>query len=233
MAAFPDLQLFMDDLAADGDQAVYRWTLVGRTRGRGEPVAEFASAASKSGRWVPTASLPNRSVTSTKRTTSASSTAASRPLRMRVTAVATESARRIRCEIPNARIACGKPEQDARLRSSRGRKPHACSLAEVAASDRRPRRRHVTFDQVRGAAPPLLGTAEQPRTRPRRTPGSAQGDAASRHLRRRQPRTRCRSSGTTRARQRTSILWVRGEHRWRRGVEQRTKPVCPGFSHGI
>ena len=101
-------------------------------------------------------------------------------------------------------------------------------LAEVAASDRRPRR--VTSPSIRSAVP----RASTPRNggttsnTPRRTPGSAQGDAASRHLRRRQPRTRGRSSGTTGRDERTSILSVRGEHRWRRGVEQRTKPVCPG-----
>src|SRR4249919_2086375 len=35
MSAFPDMQVLMDDLAVDGDRAVYRWTLVGTNTGRG------------------------------------------------------------------------------------------------------------------------------------------------------------------------------------------------------
>jgi len=35
MSAFPDLTVFMDDLAVDGDQAVYRWTLAGPHTGPG------------------------------------------------------------------------------------------------------------------------------------------------------------------------------------------------------
>jgi uncharacterized protein (TIGR02246 family) len=35
MAAFPDLEVLMDDLAVDGDEAVYRWTLVGTNTGPG------------------------------------------------------------------------------------------------------------------------------------------------------------------------------------------------------
>jgi predicted ester cyclase len=35
MAAFPDMNVLMDDLVVDGDQAVYRWTLVGTNTGTG------------------------------------------------------------------------------------------------------------------------------------------------------------------------------------------------------
>ncbi len=35
MSAFPDMRVLMDDLVADGDQAVYRWTLVGTNTGPG------------------------------------------------------------------------------------------------------------------------------------------------------------------------------------------------------
>ena len=35
MSAFPDLKVLMDDLAVDGDRAVYRWTLVGTNKGSG------------------------------------------------------------------------------------------------------------------------------------------------------------------------------------------------------
>jgi predicted ester cyclase len=35
MAAFPDLKLIMDDIVVDGDQTVYRWTLVGTNTGPG------------------------------------------------------------------------------------------------------------------------------------------------------------------------------------------------------
>ena len=35
MTAFPDLEVLMDDLVVDGDQAVYRWTLVGTNTGPG------------------------------------------------------------------------------------------------------------------------------------------------------------------------------------------------------
>ena len=35
MSAFPDLEVLMDDFVVDGDQAVYRWTLVGTHTGPG------------------------------------------------------------------------------------------------------------------------------------------------------------------------------------------------------
>jgi uncharacterized protein (TIGR02246 family) len=35
MAAFADLKVIMDDIAVDGDQTVYRWTLVGTNTGPG------------------------------------------------------------------------------------------------------------------------------------------------------------------------------------------------------
>lgn len=35
MAAFPDMKVLMDDLDVQGDQAVYRWTLVGTNTGLG------------------------------------------------------------------------------------------------------------------------------------------------------------------------------------------------------
>jgi len=35
MTAFPDMQVLMDDLAVEGDRAVYRWTLVGANTGPG------------------------------------------------------------------------------------------------------------------------------------------------------------------------------------------------------
>jgi uncharacterized protein (TIGR02246 family) len=35
MSAFPDIKVLMDDLTVDGDQAVYRWTLVGTNTGPG------------------------------------------------------------------------------------------------------------------------------------------------------------------------------------------------------
>ena len=35
MAAFPDLKLIMDDIVVDGDQTVYRWTLLGTNTGSG------------------------------------------------------------------------------------------------------------------------------------------------------------------------------------------------------
>jgi nuclear transport factor 2 (NTF2) superfamily protein len=35
MSAFPDMKVLMDDLAVDGDEAVYRWTLVGTNTGPG------------------------------------------------------------------------------------------------------------------------------------------------------------------------------------------------------
>jgi hypothetical protein len=35
MSAFPDLQVLMDGVEANGDQAVYRWTLVGTNTGPG------------------------------------------------------------------------------------------------------------------------------------------------------------------------------------------------------
>lgn len=35
MSAFPDMKVLMDDLIVDGDQAVYRWTLVGTNTGPG------------------------------------------------------------------------------------------------------------------------------------------------------------------------------------------------------
>jgi nuclear transport factor 2 (NTF2) superfamily protein len=35
MVAFPDLQVLMDDVRATGDQAVYRWTLLGTNTGPG------------------------------------------------------------------------------------------------------------------------------------------------------------------------------------------------------
>ncbi len=33
MSAFPDMKVLMDELAVDGDRAVYRWTLVGTNTG--------------------------------------------------------------------------------------------------------------------------------------------------------------------------------------------------------
>ena len=35
MTAFPDLKVIMDDIVVDGDQTVYRWTLVGTNTGPG------------------------------------------------------------------------------------------------------------------------------------------------------------------------------------------------------
>ena len=35
MTAFPDMKVLMDDLAIEGDTAVYRWTLVGTNTGPG------------------------------------------------------------------------------------------------------------------------------------------------------------------------------------------------------
>ncbi len=35
MTAFPDMRVLMDDLTVEGDQAVYRWTLVGTNTGPG------------------------------------------------------------------------------------------------------------------------------------------------------------------------------------------------------
>ncbi len=35
MSAFPDMQVLMDELTADGDHAVYRWTLEGTNTGPG------------------------------------------------------------------------------------------------------------------------------------------------------------------------------------------------------
>lgn len=35
MAAFPDLQVLMDDVSGEGDRATYRWTLVGSNNGPG------------------------------------------------------------------------------------------------------------------------------------------------------------------------------------------------------
>jgi predicted ester cyclase len=35
MAAFPDLKVIMDEIVVDGDQTVYRWTLVGTNTGPG------------------------------------------------------------------------------------------------------------------------------------------------------------------------------------------------------
>ena len=35
MSAFPDLEVLMDDVVVDGDQGVYRWTLVGTNTGPG------------------------------------------------------------------------------------------------------------------------------------------------------------------------------------------------------
>ena len=35
MAAFPDLKVIMDDIVVDGDQTVYRWTLLGTNTGSG------------------------------------------------------------------------------------------------------------------------------------------------------------------------------------------------------
>ena len=35
MTAFPDMAVLMDDVAADGERAVYRWTLVGTNTGPG------------------------------------------------------------------------------------------------------------------------------------------------------------------------------------------------------
>jgi predicted ester cyclase len=35
MAAFPDLKVIMDDIVVDGEQTVYRWTLVGTNTGPG------------------------------------------------------------------------------------------------------------------------------------------------------------------------------------------------------
>ena len=35
MSAFPDMQVLMDDLAVEGEGAVYRWTLVGTNTGPG------------------------------------------------------------------------------------------------------------------------------------------------------------------------------------------------------
>ena len=35
MAAFPDLQLVMDDILIEGDRAVYRWTFIGTNTGPG------------------------------------------------------------------------------------------------------------------------------------------------------------------------------------------------------
>jgi uncharacterized protein (TIGR02246 family) len=35
MSAFPDMKVLMDELAVDGDRAVYRWTLVGTNTGPG------------------------------------------------------------------------------------------------------------------------------------------------------------------------------------------------------
>ena len=35
MTAFPDIQVLMDDIAAEGDRVVYRWTLVGTNSGPG------------------------------------------------------------------------------------------------------------------------------------------------------------------------------------------------------
>jgi predicted ester cyclase len=35
MTAFPDLQLLMDDIVAQGDHAVYRWTFIGTNTGPG------------------------------------------------------------------------------------------------------------------------------------------------------------------------------------------------------
>jgi hypothetical protein len=35
MAAFPDLKVIMGDIVVDGNQTVYRWTLVGTNTGPG------------------------------------------------------------------------------------------------------------------------------------------------------------------------------------------------------
>ena len=55
MSAFPDMKVLMDDLAVDGDQAVYRWTLVGTNTGTGVQVVRFASAGLRSGALAPMA----------------------------------------------------------------------------------------------------------------------------------------------------------------------------------
>ncbi len=39
MTAFPDMKVAMDELAVDGDRAVYRWTLTGTYAETGRPIA--------------------------------------------------------------------------------------------------------------------------------------------------------------------------------------------------
>ena len=46
MAAFADLKVIMDDIAVDGDQTVYRWTLVGTNTGPGGDRQDDLYAAS-------------------------------------------------------------------------------------------------------------------------------------------------------------------------------------------
>jgi hypothetical protein len=56
MTAFPDIQVFMDDLVMQDDGVIYHWTLTEPTPGRVGQAARCASAASKSGRLAQTVS---------------------------------------------------------------------------------------------------------------------------------------------------------------------------------
>jgi hypothetical protein len=77
MAAFPDMNVITDDIAIDGDQAVYRWTLVGTNTGPGGTGNGFTSAVLKSGGSEQTDTLPSHAAISTVQSTNVNSNRAS------------------------------------------------------------------------------------------------------------------------------------------------------------
>jgi len=80
MAAFPDLEVIMDNIVVDGDQTVYCWTLVGTNTGPG-PGNAFTSAVLKSGGWEQTDLLASQAGISTVQNTCVNSNRASTSLR--------------------------------------------------------------------------------------------------------------------------------------------------------
>jgi hypothetical protein len=66
VAAFPDIEVFMDDLVVTDDLVEYHWTSPARAP---RPASLCASPASRSGQSVPTASSPSHGVTTTRPST--------------------------------------------------------------------------------------------------------------------------------------------------------------------
>ena len=73
ISAFPDIQVFMDDVVFKDETVEYHWTFTGTNTGPGERESRCGSPASKNGCSVTTVSSSSRKATTTKTSTRASS----------------------------------------------------------------------------------------------------------------------------------------------------------------